>query len=44
MMKKIDFEILADLHVLSLSEYEKVVFGTSPGCMRVCMYVRFPVA
>jgi hypothetical protein len=29
---------------LSLSEYEKVVFGTSPGCMRVCMYVRFPVA
>jgi hypothetical protein len=39
MVIEIDHEILADLHVISLTEYEDLVFGMSSACIYVCMYV-----
>jgi hypothetical protein len=40
MVKKVTLKILTDLHVLSLREYRKVVFGMPS----VCMYVHLTSA
>jgi hypothetical protein len=40
--EKIDFKILADLHVLGSPEYENVVFRMSSGCVCVCVCMYEP--
>jgi hypothetical protein len=39
MRRKIDLKILMDLRILSSTDYESVISGTSFVCMCVCMYL-----
>jgi hypothetical protein len=38
--EKTDIEILMELHIFSMSEYEKLDFGMLSVCMWVCVYIR----
>ena len=39
LVQKTEIEILMDLHVLSITESKKVIFGMSSVCVSVCLCV-----